>query len=281
MESPMKKVLITGATGRIAGQVLPELRKLYDLVLLDKKKDLPSGETVADVIVTDLLNRDRDTYREHFRGVDAVIHSGFVRSPSPEQAFWAELDNVAMAYNIYQTCVEENVPRILVVSSNHAADFYEPYILDGDMLSIGPDTPAYSDNFYGWAKVAYEALGLVFAVGKINGGKKLPNVQFRIGAPRETDIESCKVGDRRKLHRDLGAYMSLRDEVQIIRKSLETENIDNKFGIPFQIFYGVSGNTFNFWDIGNAKKVIGYEPQDDALERFSDHVTRILGIPKG
>ena len=277
----MKKVLVTGATGVIAGKVLPELRKLYDLVLLDIKSVNPSGEEIEGVIIADLLDRNRDTYREYFRGVDAIIHSGFVRSDTLEQRFWAELDNVAMAYNVYQTCVEENVPRAVVISSNHAADFYEPYILDGKMLSIGPETPAYSDNFYGWAKVAYEALGLVFAVGKINDGKRLPNVQFRIGAPRETDIESCNVGDRRKLHRDLGAYMSLRDEMQIIRKSIETENIDNEYGIPFQIFYGVSGNTFNFWDIGNAKKIIGYQPQDDSAQRFADHVARVLGITKG
>jgi hypothetical protein len=274
----MKKVLVTGATGTIAGKLLPELRKIYNLVLLDKKDTLPSGEKVDDVIITDLLNRDRDTYRKHFRGVDAIIHAGFVKTQDPKQRFWAELDNVVMAYNVYQTCVEEGVPRAVIISSNHAADFYEPFILDGKMLSISPETPAYSDNFYGWAKVAYEALGLVFAVGKINDGKQLPNVQFRIGAPRETDLESCKEGDRRKLHRDLGAYLSLRDEVQVIQKSIETENIDNQYGIPFQIFYGVSGNTLNFWDIGNAKKVIGYEPQDDALARFSDHVVRVLGL---
>ena len=274
----MKKVLVTGAAGVIAGKMLPELRKLYDLVLLDKKKEDRFGNEINDIIITDLLNRNRDTYREYFRGVDAVIHSGFVRSQDPEKRFWAELDNVAMAYNIYQTCVEENVPRAVVISSNHAADFYEPYILDGKILSIGPETPAYSDNFYGWAKVAYEALGLVFAVGKINDGKRLPNVQFRIGAPRETDINTCKVGDLRKLHRDLGAYMSLRDEVQIVRKSIETENIENEYGIPFQIFYGVSGNTHNFWSIENAKRIIGYKPEDNSLEKFADHVTRILGV---
>jgi hypothetical protein len=274
----MKKILITGASGVIAGKVIPELRKDYELILLDKKKELSDGRVFEDIIITDLLNRDRDTYREYFKGVDGVIHSGFIGSADKSQKFWTEMDNVAMAYNIYQTCVEENVPRVFVISSNHAADFYEPFILDGKLNSIGPETVPYSDNFYGWAKVAYEALGYVFACGNINEGRKLPNIQFRIGAPRETDIEKVEKGDTRRMRRALGTYMSLRDEVQIIKKSLETKNIENEYGIPFQIFYGVSGNSHNFWDIGNARKIIGYKPQDDSLEHFADHVARILGV---
>jgi hypothetical protein len=166
----------------------------------------------------------------------------------------------------------------VVISSNHAADFYERLILDGSVLSIDPETPPKSDNFYGWAKIAYEALGFVFACGRINDGKRLPNVQLRIGAPRETDIEGADDGNVRKMHRDLGAYLSLRDEIQLVTKSIETETIDNEWGVPFQIFYGVSGNTCNFWSIENARRVIGYAPEDDAMVRFADHVGRILGV---
>jgi len=271
-------VAVTGACGVIAGKVLPGLAERYDLRLLDKRTTGPDGNEIEGVNVVDLLDRDRDSYRKYFDGVDTVIHSGFVRAEDPEQRFWAELENVAMAYNVYQTCVEEGVRRVVVISSNHAADYYEPLLLRQEMLSIGPETPAYSDNFYGWAKVAYEALGFVFAVGKINDGRRLANVQLRIGAPRETDIESCKVGDRQRLRRHIGAYLSLRDELQLIEKSIETVDIEDEHGIPFQIFYGVSGNTGNFWSIENARRVVGYEPEDDAMEHFADHVARVLGI---
>jgi hypothetical protein len=275
-----KKVLITGAGGTIAGKVIPDLAKRFDLTLMDISPINREGNEIPNVIIADLLDRDRNAYREHFRGVDAIIHSGFVKSENWGKSFWAELDNVAMAYNVYQTCIEENVPRAVIISSNHAADFYEQYILNGTLLSIDPETPARSDNFYGWAKVAYEALGLVFAIGKINDGKRLSNVQIRIGAPREDDIASCKPGDRRKMRRDLGAYISLRDEIQLLTNSIETENIDNEYGIPFQIFYGVSNNTCNFWSIANAKNIIGYNPEDDSVERFADHISRILGTTK-
>jgi hypothetical protein len=273
-----RKVVVTGATGVIASKILPGLSERYDLVLVDKKTTDPSGSDVSDVVSVDLLDRDRSAYREIFAGAYAVIHSGFVRSSAPENRFWAELDNVAMAYNVYQACVEAEVRRAVVISSNHAADFYERLILDGSVLSIDPETPPKSDNFYGWAKIAYEALGFVFACGRINDGKRLPNVQLRIGAPRETDIEGADDGNVRKMHRDLGAYLSLRDEIQLVTKSIETETIDNEWGVPFQIFYGVSGNTCNFWSIENARRVIGYAPEDDAMVRFADHVGRILGV---
>ena len=266
------RVLITGAGGVIAGRIIPELEKRYDLVLLDRR-DL----AIPNAVTADLLDRNRDAYRGHFRGVHAVVHSAFARADDPEETFWAELDNVTMAYNLYRTALEEGVRRVVVMSSNHAADFYEPFLLSGDLLSIGPNTPPLSDNLYGWAKIAYEALGFVFAAGKVGGGRRLSNVQLRIGAPRETDIDSCAPGDLRKLKRDLGAYLSLRDEVELVEKSIEIENIDDEYGIPFQIFYGVSGNTFGFWSIENARRVIGYDPKDDSASRFAAKVAEVLG----
>ena len=273
-----RKILVTGALGVIAGKVIPELAKQYDLTLLDLRNTDRSGKRIEGIVTADLLAADRDAYRTYFRGVHAVIHSGFVHPKDPEDQdarFQAELENVRMAYNVYQACVEEGVRRLVNISSNHAADFYEQHILDGRLTGIGPETPAYSDNFYGWAKVSYEALGFAFAAGKLNGGRRLSNVQLRIGAPRETDIEACRPGDLRKMKRDLGAYLSLRDEVQLIVKSIETENIDNEWGVPFQIFYGVSGNTFGFWKTDNARRIIGYEPEDDGAVRFAEHMRRI------
>jgi hypothetical protein len=45
--------------------------------------------------------------------------------------------------------------------------------------------------------------------------------------------------------------------VLAVIKSIETPNIDDRDGVPFQIFYGISGNDHNFWSIANARKVIG------------------------
>ena len=170
MGEQKRKVVVTGACGKIAGQVLPFIRERYDLTLLDIRTTDGSGQEVAGVQVVDLLDPDRDAYRQYFRGADAVLHFGFVRAQDPresESRFRAEFANVEMAYNVYQTAWEERVRRVVVTSSNHAADYYERLILEHKHDFVYPDTFALSDNFYGWAKIAYETLGFVYASGGV------------------------------------------------------------------------------------------------------------------
>ena len=69
--------------------------------------------------------------------------------------------------------------------------------------------------------------------------------------------------------RELAGYISERDMQQLFCKSIETSEVEDEYGVPFHIFYGVSNNARTFWSITNARRVIGYEPQDDrdALRR--------------
>lgn len=67
----------------------------------------------------------------------------------------------------------------------------------------------------------------------------------------------------------------MRDQVQLTVKSIETEDITDENGVPFQIFYGVSGNTHNFWSIANARRVIGYAPEDNSQIRFAEKIAAI------
>jgi uronate dehydrogenase len=234
-----RKVVVTGAAGYVAGRMLSALRQRYDLTLLDIKTTGRDGEVIEGIHVTDLLHRDRDTYRSYFQGADAVVHCGFTRAGRPEDRYWAEADNVNMAHNVYQTCVEEDVRRVVVISSNHAADYYEQLIWTDRMEFVTPDMLPLSDNYYGWAKAAYELLGFAFATGGVNGGRKLEVVQLTV-------------------------------------KSIEAEHIEDEHGIPFQIFYGVSGNTHNFWSLANARKIIGYTPEDNSQIRFADKIAKIM-----
>jgi len=277
-----RKVLITGASGYIASLVLPTLRERYDLTLLDVRDVDRSGAPVAGVQLCDLLDTNRDAYRHHFHGADAVVHFGFTRAQDandPDQRFTAEHANVRMAYNVYQVAWEEGVRRAVVASSNHAADYYEPLILAHQVDVIDPNARALSDNFYGWAKEVYEHLGFLFAVGAIHGNtmtgipaggpqRPLENVQIRIGGPRETDLATIARGDLVRVRRALGAYLSARDLTQLVVKSIETDDIRDEHGVPFQVFYGISGNSHAFWSIANARRIIGYEPQDNSETKF-------------
>jgi NAD dependent epimerase/dehydratase family len=275
------RVVVTGATGYIASQLLPAFRQRYDLTLLDVRTTDRRGQPVEGVRVADMLSDDLDALRPHFRGADAVVHLGYYRPPATGvsgagKAYLDERPNVDMAEHVYRLALDEGLRRVVAASSNHAADWYEHGILDRRFDGIGPDTPPKSDNYYGWAKIAYEALGFVYASGAF--GRKLEVVQVRIGAPREVDAAQHE-GKPEQYKRNLGAYISPRDIQQLFVRSVEAESIADEHGVPFQIFYGVSNNTRAFWSIANARRLIGYEPEDDSETRFAEGVRRLLIEP--
>ena len=283
-----KRVVVTGAAGYVAQRMWPELAKRWDLVPIDVRPTTRDGKTVPGLKVVDLTKPDRNEYREHFRGADAVIHCGFVSAPNldattwqdnSDAKFWAEHTNVALSYNVCRVALEEGVRRVVVCSSNHAADYYERLVWDGRLDMVTPEMPPRSDNWYGWAKAAYELLGFVFATGKVDG-RKLEVVQWRIGGPRDDDIEQVKPGDIKVMHRALGAYLSRRDQVQQAIRMVETPDIKDEHGVPFLIVYGISGNTHRFWSLAGARERIGYVPQDDSQVSFADKIAAIAKAAK-
>ena len=150
----------------------------------------------------------------------------------------SEYANIAMAHNVYQVSLEEGVRRVVMASSNHAADFYEPLIHSGDFDHVRPDSYSsgarpLADNLYGWAKESYEHLGFLYAVGK-ETPRSLEVVQIRIGAPQEKTLDA--VTTLQAMNRYLGAYLSARDCAQIFIKSIETDDIRDEHGVPFQVF---------------------------------------------
>jgi hypothetical protein len=54
-----QKVLMTGAAGYIANQILPMFRIRYDLTLIDVTHKNRQGEEMQDIVVLDLINPDR------------------------------------------------------------------------------------------------------------------------------------------------------------------------------------------------------------------------------
>jgi hypothetical protein len=272
------RVLVTGATGYIASQLLPVFRARYDLVLLDVRTTDGRGQPVEGAQFADLLNGDLAVLGPHFAGVDVVVHLGYFRPTGTavsgrDKSYVDERPNVDMAERVYRLALEHGVRRVVVASSNHAADWYEPLIHTRRLDVVGPRDLPRSDNYYGWAKIAYEALGFMYACGAF--GRKVEMVQLRIGAPRE--IDANQFADKpAQYKRDLGAYISERDLQQLFLRSIEAASIEDEWDVPFQIFYGISNNTRAFWSIVNARQVIGYEPQDDSEVRFAADIRQLL-----
>ena len=92
-------------------------------------------------------------------------------------------------------------------------------------------------------------------------------VMVRIGAPRELEIDRYR-DDPKSFKRDLGAYISRRDITQLFYRAIDTLNIDNEYGIPWQVVYGISNNARSFWSLTNARQILGYQPNDDSELKF-------------
>lgn len=131
--------------------------------------------------------------------------------------------------------------KIVFASTNHVTGFWEK-----EGVYTTPEMPIRPDSLYAVSKVFGEALARYY-VDQFN----MSIICLRIGSFLGRDPPGPLSGRR------LSTWISNRDIVQLIIRSIETD-------LPFGIFYGISDNTRKIWDINNAKKLLGYAPQDNA-----------------
>ncbi len=234
-----KKVLITGAAGSI-GRVLREgLRDRYDLRLMYHRTVLPAadGEEVFTAGITDL-----ERLQQVVDGVDAIVH--MAGNPRVD-ATWEEVleANIKGTYCLYEAANRMGVKRVVFARTNHVTGFYEQ-----EKIYTKPDMPERPDSYYGASKAFGEDLARFYvdAFG-------MEIICLRIGSFQPEDSVVNRKGDR-----ILSTWLSHRDCVQLVWRSLEAE------GIRFGIYYGISNNTRAYWDTSNARQQLGYEPEDDA-----------------
>jgi NAD+ dependent glucose-6-phosphate dehydrogenase len=282
----------------VAAQLLPGFRQRYALRLVDVKDTDRNGRRVPGVVIADLADPGRTRYRELFQGMDTIVHLGYAHPGGsawggdlrPIDRFDGELENVRMAQNVYRSAYDAGVRRVVMASSNHAADWYEHNLIHARKLEmVSPADLPLSDNFYGWSKAAYELLGFVYACGAF--GRKLQVVQVRIGAPRDVSARhyQAKLAEQHagprgsgltNFKRDLGAHLSERDLRQLFRRAIETPRIEDEHGVPWLVVYGISGNTRAFWSLESARRVLGYAPEDDTEVLYADDIRRHLTGPR-
>ena len=173
----MKKILVTGASGQIGSELIPELRKLNgDENVIASVNKTPMTEEVQNSgpnTKIDVRNiNEIDSVIKKYK-IDTIFHLGSILSASAET-------NRKLAYqvnfnglnNILESSVTNSVKKVMLVSS---------------IAAFGPETP--SDNtpndtiqkpntHYGISKVFTELLGNYFAT-KLNldvRGVRLPGI---------------------------------------------------------------------------------------------------------
>src|SRR5215217_2645572 len=219
------RLLLTGATGYIAGQLLPIFRERYDLRLIDTRREDRSGRPIDGVELVDLLGTSPADLEPVFTGIDVVVHSAYHRpgGSDPQSQYDGERRNVDMIQRVYQMALDHGVRRVVAASTNQAAKWYEQPYFAGLRDRVGPEDYPRPDNFYGWAKAAYESLGFLYACGSL--GRKLEVIQLRIVAPREIDAGAFAGKSHARYIRDITGYISQRDLQQLFCKSIEATEI--------------------------------------------------------
>lgn len=291
MSEAKRLVLVTGARGHMATQVIPAFRDRYRLRLTD----LNEG---PGVLAADLGATDRVDLMPLFDGVDTVVHLGYKHSapganyddtvPHVEK-FEVEFLNIRMVQNVLRCALDAGVRRVVVASSNHAADWLENNLIQKGLKDvITPEELPLADNFYGWSKASYEHLGFLYACGSF--GRQVEVVMVRIGAPRELDPGTYSATEPpappcgpnfptgfARYKRDLGAWISEDDVRQLFIRCIDAPDIRDEHGVPWQVIYGISDNTRAFWSLTSARRVFGYAPQDDSEVRYQGDIQRLLG----
>lgn len=235
--SDKTKVLITGATGQIGKTLMEDLGDAYELTGTSRSAQEDDRFLVLDFeVMEDIV--------EALTGQDVVVHM-HAKANHDTDAFEPYLvPNIIDVYKTYEAARLANVRRVVFASSNHATGWYEIVGERCDSESVFRP-----DSIYGAAKVWGEALGRYYSdrFGLEVICLRIGSYKFRAKPPQ--------FGSGIRI---LSTWLSDRDLVQLIRRSIDTPGID------FGIYYGISNNSRGYWDLTDAYTSLGYAPEDDA-----------------
>ena len=245
-------VTITGAGGTIGTVLTAALGDRYDVRGADSRPG-------AGVVRADMT--DAGSAARALAGADVVVD---LAANADQFATWESAygNNFLATINAMEAARETGARRLIFASSNHAVGNFEldsPYreIVAGDYRGLEPgafplvgvDVPIRPDGPYGVGKALGEAVGRYYS--EVHG---LSVICLRIG--------TVNAQDRPLTVRNLATFLFHSDLVQLVERCIEAPG-----DLGFGIYYGVSANTWRFWDIATAEAEIGYRPECDA-ERF-------------
>ena len=228
----MKKLVLTGAAGRLGSYLREPLTKMCDElvstdIVADIGKTLP-GETYVQADLGDLA-----ALETILAGADMVVHFGAIG----DEAEWDAIlhSNIIGAYNVWEAAYRQGVRRVVYASSVHAVGMH----LKTDV--IGLDAPHKPDTYYGLAKCFCEDLASLYW-----DKRGVESVCMR--------IFSCAQASNA---RSLGTWLSYDDLIHLVERSVDTPVVG------FTKVWGISNNDRAVVDNTKAAH-LGYRPKDNA-----------------
>lgn len=227
-----KRILLTGACGRLGSQLRTGLAGSAEVLRLTDIRDPGAAGPGEEVAIADLS--DPAAVRPLMDGVDLVLHFGAVMVRQPWDSVLQA--NIIGSYNVFEAARAAGVKRIVYASSSHAIGMYGcDQVLDSNSPPR-PDTPyglskAFGENL---ARMYFDKYGIEAAC-------------LRIGSCFEKPTNE----------RMLATWLSHADLVRLVRACIDAPVLG------YTIVYGQSNNPRSYWDNRNAS-FLGYRPQDSA-----------------
>ena len=243
------KILVTGMSGRIGSAVRRRMEGNHQMYALNRR-DVPGVPTTrADIA-------DLDAIRPAFTGMDAVVHmaAGFESEGNDRML----LSNLTGSYNIFEASREAGVKRVVYASSGRVISNYErdePYkaIVEGRYDEVPANFPVIDhlaqvrpESLYGCTKLWGEALARYYSETF-----DMSCIVIRVGYVNDEVMANSTRG--------FSHWSSQRDIAQLVERCVEAPD-----DLRFDIFFGTSGNKWNYRDIEHARNMVGYAPEDNA-----------------
>jgi NAD(P)-dependent dehydrogenase (short-subunit alcohol dehydrogenase family) len=237
-----RKVLITGAAGRIGSYFAEHHHEQYELTLVDHP-DVDTGGIDSFGRVESCELGDAERLRALCADQDTLLH--LAADPNPA-ADWDSMlpNNIIGTYNAFTAAQQAGCRRVVYASSIHAVSGYPT------RRQVQADDPVSPGDLYGVTKCFGEALGRFLATQR-----GLSVIAVRIGGFQSTQA----VRDNDQLHL-MDGFVSRRDLDQLLQCCIDDESL------LFAIFHGLSHNRFNRMNTIEAEELLGYDPQDDFTE---------------
>ena len=243
---PQTTILVTGAQGRVGGQLLPGLGDGTGLRLLDRPEGPAYG--VAEQVIGELT--DPKVLDQALDGVDAVVH--LAGNPDPE-ADWRQLrePNVEGFVRLLAAAQDKGVRRVVFASSVHAMGAHE----GEGRWPIDPAWPPAPCCAYGATKAFDEAMARAYAY---RTDLSVVGLRFGLCAEEATPEE------------ETAGWLAPVDLRNIVRAALDAD-------VHFGVYPAVSWASSARWDLRTAIADLGYAPvgYDPAQETDASQNDRV------
>jgi nucleoside-diphosphate-sugar epimerase len=215
----LKKIVVTGGSGRLGQLVIHELLShRCEVLSLDRA---PPAVSLCPSWIADL--RSSGHLYEALSGAHGVMHLGAYQAPglAPDSEIFS--NNVTATYNVLKAAADTGIKKVVIASSTAAFGFiYAPKPMLPDYLPLDEQHPSRPQDPYGLSKVVGEQIADSFArlyPDMSIGSLRLPGVVFDFSY----DLLRQRWKDPGERARTVWAYIDARDAATACRLALQAE----------------------------------------------------------